>query len=180
MQDNVSAAYRVSFSAARKDERPPQTFVRMTFKQGTIEVGSDYEMTVTLLERKPGQGIARTISTIQALPDSAEWTRDPALVDYRSWIGQWEPSLPTNRACAEYVIDGNRDAGTASSATTGEDNLNVLATMYGAYLAFKEDSRIEIPDTIAGLERLARRLDAARIGYPDFPAAEPEVAPTAE
>ena len=64
-----------------------------------------------------------------------------------------------------------RKRGAATTTTTGEDNLNVLATMFGAYLASKNDTRVDIPGTIEGLEELARRLDEARIGYPDFPEA---------
>jgi predicted dehydrogenase len=166
MQDGISAAYRVAFSAARKDERPPQTFVRMIFERGTIELGADYEVTITHLERTEGRGIRKHIETIRALPDAQSWTQDPALQEYQSWIGQWESSLPTNRACAEF-IRGRIDA--AGAVTTGEDNLNVLATTFGAYLAFEADIRVPIPDTLEGLEALAGRLDRAQIGYPEFP-----------
>jgi hypothetical protein len=57
----------------------------------------------------------------------------------------------------------------ARATTTGEDNLNVLATMFGAYLANRDDVRVEIPRAMDGLDVLAHRLDAAKIGYPDFP-----------
>lgn len=165
MEAGISAAYRVAFSAARRDERAPQTFVRMIFKRGTIELGADYEITITQLRRIHG-GITKEVTTVQALPDAAAWTQDPSLRDYQSWVGQWESCLPTNRSCAEYVLGRTAPSGTT---TTGADNLNVLATMFGAYLARKEDIRVEIPGTIEGLEALARRLDQAQIGYPEFP-----------
>lgn len=169
MEGGVCASYRVAFSAARKDERPPQTFVRMTFKRGTIELGADYEVTITELDRSPsGGGIKKHVTTFHTPPEAANWTQVPALHHYQSWLGQWESCLPTNRSFAKFLL------GTAASAratTTGEDNLNVLATMFGAYLAYHSDIRVEIPRTIEGLEILARRLDEAEIGYPDFPAA---------
>ena len=34
MQDQISAAYRVAFSATRSDDGPPQTFARIIFKKG--------------------------------------------------------------------------------------------------------------------------------------------------
>jgi hypothetical protein len=154
----------VAFSAARKDERPPQTFVRLVFQRGTIELGADYEVTVMVLERSPTGGIRKIVETLNTAPDAAPWTSDPELEPYQSWLGQWESCLPTNRACAEF-IRGNREA--AGAVTTAEDNLNVLATMLGAYLAFQEDIRVPIPGTLAGLDELAARLDRARIGYPE-------------
>jgi D-apiose dehydrogenase len=168
LEGGISAAYRVAFSAARKDERPPQTFVRLTFQRGTIELGADYEVTLTHLERAAGSGIKKYVETIRALPDAGAWTHDPALKAYQSWVGQWESSLPTNRACAEF-IRGN--TGAAGAVTTGEDNLNVLATTFAAYLAFQTDVRVPIPGTLEGLETLAEHLDEAQIGYPDFPPA---------
>jgi predicted dehydrogenase len=166
LEGGISAAYRAAFSAARKDERPPQTFARLTFRQGAIELGPDYEITVTRLQRQVGRGIRKKVTTIQAQPDAAEWTQDPALQHYQSWLGQWESTLPTNQACADF-IRGNTSV--LGPATTGEDNLNVLATMFGAYLAWRNGTRIEIPSTMDGLEELAGRLNEARIGYPDFP-----------
>lgn len=166
MHGEISAAYRVAFSAAHRDERPPQTFVRMTFQRGAIELGVDYAITLTLLERSAASGIKKHVETIRAAPESAPWTQDPALKDYQSWLGQWESCLATNRACAEY-IRGNPD--TAGATTTGEDNLNVLATTFAAYLAAQTDTRVPIPDTLHELHNLASRLDRAQIGYPQFP-----------
>jgi predicted dehydrogenase len=164
LDGGVSAAYRAAFSAARKDERPPQTFARLVFQRGTVELGADYEVTVTVLERSPTGGIRKIVETLNPAPDAAAWTSDPELLPYQSWLGQWQSCLPTNRACAEF-IRGNREA--AGAVTTAEDNLNVLATMLGAYLAFQEDIRVPIPGTLAGLDELAARLDRARIGYPE-------------
>jgi D-apiose dehydrogenase len=166
LEGGISAAYRVAFSAARRDERPPQTFVKMTFKRGTIELGADYEVTISQLERNPAGGVTREVTTLHAPPDAAAWTQDPSLRDYQSWLGQWESCLPTNRSCAEFILGKPTPP---RSVTTGEDNLNVLATMFAAYLAQQQDTRVEIPLTLEGLESLARRLDDARIGYPDFP-----------
>jgi predicted dehydrogenase len=166
LQDGISAAYRVAFSAAHQGERPPQTFARIVFQRGTIELTSDYEVTVTLLDRHVGGGIHRRVEKIVASPDSEPWTQDPSLQDYQSWLGQWESCLSTNRACAEF-IRGNLDV--AGAVTTGEDNLNVLAAVFGAYLASRKDIRVAIPHTFAGLRELAAELDAARIGYPEFP-----------
>ena len=59
--------------------------------------------------------------------------------------------------------------GAETKATTGDDNLNVLAAVFAAYLASMDDIRVEIPHSIRELEVLARRLDEAKIGYPDFP-----------
>ena len=162
LEDGVSGAYRAAFSAARRDEHAPQTFVRLTFKRGTIELGVNYEITITQL-RRTSQQITKEVTTIHALPDAAPWTQDPALRDYQSWLGQWESCLPTNRSCAEFVLGRPSPA---RAVTTGEDNLNVLATMFGAYLARKDDSRVVIPHTLEGLETLAQRLDDAQIGYP--------------
>lgn len=53
--------------------------------------------------------------------------------------------------------------------TTAEDNINVLATTFAAYLVFQVDMRIPIPNTYEDLEALAVRLDEAKIGYPEFP-----------
>jgi|SRR5579872_2047737 len=100
------------------------------------------------------------------MPDGAAWTTDPALEEYRSWLWQWESCLPTNRACAEFVLSGFDASG---AITTGEDNLNVAATMLGAYLAFQKDIRVAIPSTLERLHELAKCLDRAKIGYPDFP-----------
>jgi predicted dehydrogenase len=166
LEVGISAAYRVAFSAARKDERPPQTFVRMIFQRGAIELGADYEVTITLLERPPIGGIRKRVETLRAMPEGAAWTQDPALKDYQSWLGQWESCLPTNRACAQFI---RGDIGAAGAVTTGEDNLNVLATTLAAYLAFHEDVRVAIPQTLQGLDELAARLDRAKIGYPGFP-----------
>jgi D-apiose dehydrogenase len=166
MQKGVTASYRAAFSAAHKDERPPQTFVRMIFRGGTLELGPDYQITATLLERKAAGGIDKKVTTVDGSPESSRWTGDPALQDYQSWLGQWESTLPTNRACAEFVTgNGKKDSG----AITGEDNLNVLATTYGAYLASESDSRVDIPGSIEGLEELAKKLELAKIGYPEFP-----------
>lgn len=171
MEDKISAAYRVAFSAARNDERPPQTFARINFQMGTIELGADYEVTMTLLDRKARGGITKEVVIVHALPDKAEWTKEASLSDYQTWLGQWECCLPTNRSCADVVL-GKMSA--EANPTTGEDNLNVLATVFGAYLASKEDVRVEIPQSIDGLEELARRLNDARIGYPDFPVSGPQ------
>jgi predicted dehydrogenase len=168
MQDQISAAYRVAFSAARSDERPPQTFAKINFKTGTIELGADYKVTMTLLNRNTPGGITKEIVTVQALPDAAEWTKEDSLSEYQSWLGQWECCLPTNRSCADAILG---KSGAEIEATTGEDNLNVLATVFGAYLSCEDKLPVEIPKSIEGLEELARRLDAARIGYPDFPGA---------
>jgi len=167
MEGGISAAYRVAFSAARKDECPPQTFVRMTFQNGTIELAADYEVTITQLDRRAEGGITRDVKTLRASPDAAAWTQVPALRDYQSWLGQWESCLPTNRSCAEYVLGKPAPPGTT---TTGEDNLNVLATMFAAYLAHQKDTRVRIPDALEDLAPLAQELDDARIGYPEFPA----------
>ena len=169
MQDGISASYRVAFSAARVDERPPQTFARLNFQRGTIELGADYELTITLLKRTERAGIVRDVMTTRALPDGAAWTRDAKLTDYQSWLAQWECCLPTNRSCAHAILGS---AGAEAAATTGLDNLNVLASVFGAYLASQDDIRVEIPHSMNELETLARRLDEARIGYPDFPGAE--------
>lgn len=166
MEDGISAAYRVAFSAARSDERPPQTFTRITLQNGTIELGPDYEITLILLDRKALGGITKELVKVRALPDGAEWTRDPSLSDYQSWLGQWECCLPTNRSCADVILGKE---GAETKATTGDDNLNVLAAVFGAYLASMDDIRVEIPHSIRELEVLARRLDEAKIGYPDFP-----------
>jgi predicted dehydrogenase len=166
LDGGISAAYRVAFSVARSDERPPQTFVRLVFQRGTIELGADYQITVTVLERALAGGIRKVVETHNAAPEAASWTQDPELEPYRSWLGQWESCLPTNRACAE-LIRGNLEA--AGGVTTAEDNLNVLATMLAGYLAFQEDARVPIPDTLRGLDELAGRLDRASIGYPNFP-----------
>ena len=165
LEGGVSAAYRVAFSAPHRDERPPQTFVRIVFQRGAIELDADYEVTVTLLDRSAG-GIRKRVETSCAMPEAAPWTQEAALKEYRSWIGQWESSLPTNRACAEFISGNSVGAG---PVTTGEDNLNVLATMFGAYLAARDDRRVSIPSTAQGLEELASQLDRAKIGYPDFP-----------
>jgi D-apiose dehydrogenase len=166
LQGGISAAYRVAFSAAHKNERPPQTFVRMLFQRGTIELDADYELTITALNRNSAEGIAKSVETVRVGPEAAAWTQDPALNEYQSWLGQWESCLPTNRACAEF-IRGNFDI--AGPVTTAEDNLNVLATMLSAYLAFEGDVRVNIPQTFEGLGELSVRLDEARIGYPNFP-----------
>jgi hypothetical protein len=166
MQDQISAAYRVAFSAARNDERPPQTFARINFKMGTIELGADYEVTMILLDRNSSGGITKEIVTVHALPDGAEWTKEDSLSEYQSWLGQWECCLPTNRSCADVILG---KSGAEAKATTGEDNLNVLAAVFGAYLSSEDKVPVEIPQSIEGLEELARRLDDARIGYPDFP-----------
>jgi predicted dehydrogenase len=166
LEEGISAAYRVAFSVARNDERPPQTFVRLVFQRGTIELGADYEITITVLERAATGGIRKIVERLNAAPEAASWTQDPKLEPYQSWLGQWESCLPTNRACAEFVR-GNRQG--AGAVTTGEDNLNVLATMLAAYLAFQEDTRVVIPNTLPGLDELAMRLDRASVGYPNFP-----------
>lgn len=166
VQGGITAAYRVAFSAAHKDERPPQTFVRMIFERGTIELGSDYQITLTMVDRSLTGGITKHVRTLLALPDAASWTQVPALKEYRSWLGQWECSLPTNLACAEFVR-GNVDA--AGAVTTGQDNLNVLATTFGAYLSSQTNAPVPIPRTIEELQALALRLDEAKIGYPGFP-----------
>jgi hypothetical protein len=171
MQNGLSASYRVAFSAARDDERPPQTFARITFQGGSIELGADYKLTMILLDRSAREGITRQSETTIALPEGAEWTREPALTDYQSWLGQWECCLPTNRSCAAVVL-GKPSA--EANATTGEDNLNVLAATFAAYLASMLDTRIDIPQSIDGLAELARHLDDAKIGYPDFPEGELE------
>src|SRR5579862_1887027 len=164
LERGVSAAYRVAFSAAHRDERPPQTFVRMVFERGSIELDSEYEITLTLLERS-ATGIRKQTNTTYATPEAAPWTQEPALKDYQSWLGQWESCLPTNRACAEFIL-GDFDA--AGAVTTGVDNLNVLATVYGAYLASKRDVRVAVPEAMEGLSELASELDAAKIGYPEW------------
>jgi D-apiose dehydrogenase len=169
MQGGISASYRVAFSAARIDERPPQTFARLNFKRGTIELGADYELNITLLRRTAQAGIVRDVTRTHALPDGAEWTREAQFRDYQSWLGQWECCLPTNRSCAHAIL-GKADP--AATTTTGRDNLNVLASVFGAYLASQDDIRVDIPQSMNELEKLARRLDDARIGYPDFPGAE--------
>ena len=76
--------------------------------------------------------------------------------------------LADQPVCA-HVMSGK--SGAEADATTGEDNLNVLATVFGAYLSCETKFPVEIPQSIEGLEELARRLDDARIGYPDFPGA---------
>lgn len=167
MEDGISAAYRVAFSAAHRAERPPQTFARMVFQRGTIELEGDYQVTLTFLDRQPRGGINRRVEKIVAAPDADPWTQDPALADYQSWLGQWESCLPTNRACAEFIL-GNTQA--VGAVTTAEDNLNVLATTFGAYLAFQQDVRVSIPGTLADLGELAAELDSAKIGYPEFAA----------
>jgi predicted dehydrogenase len=169
MQDGLTASYRVAFSAARSDERPPQTFARITFQRGTIELGPDYKITMILLDRNARGGIARQCETAIASPDGAEWTRDPALSDYQSWLAQWECCLPTNRAGAAVVLG---ETGAEARATTGENNLNVLAATFAAYVASMLDTRVEIPQSIEALEELARRFDKEKIGYPDFPTTE--------
>jgi len=166
IQGGISAAYRAAFSAAHKDERPPQTFIRAVFQRGTIELAADYEITITVLERSETDGITKPTETIVAEPDRAAWTQDPALKEHQSWLGQWESCLPTNRACAEFIRGNINSAG---AVTTGEDNLNVLATTFAAYLAFRTDARVPIPATLEDLEVLAAHLDEARVGYPDFP-----------
>jgi D-apiose dehydrogenase len=170
MQDRISAAYRVAFSAARGDERPPQTFARIIFRNGTIELGADYELTMIVLDRNGRAGIAKEVTTVRAAPDGDEWTKEPYLGDYQSWLGQWECCLPTNRSCAEVILG---QTGAEARATSGHDNLNVLATVFGAYLASMDDVRVDIPQSIEELEQFAGRLDDARIGYPDFPGAAP-------
>jgi hypothetical protein len=136
------------------------------FQKGTIELEVDYDVSVTTLDRAAGGSIERRVEKLVASPDGEPWTQDPSLQDYQSWLGQWESCLPTNRACAEFI---RRNFDAAGAVTTGEDNLNVLAAVFGAYLASQKDVRVPIPRTIEGLRTLAAEFDSASIGYPEFP-----------
>jgi hypothetical protein len=71
-----------------------------------------------------------------------------------------------NRACAQFIFGNTKEAG---AVTTGEDNLNVLATVFAVYQASQSDLRVAIPGTEEGLRPLARELNAARIGYSESP-----------
>lgn len=147
MMNGITALVEVSVETLLENERPPQVFLTIFGTKGTIEVGPDFRCAITTLDKH-----SEKQSSIITLP-----------APIYQWSGQYGSGVSCMVAANSHYLNSIVD--NTEAETSGLDNLNTIASAYGAYLSAEKNQVVDV----ANLEILDTYLEEAKIGYPEYP-----------
>ncbi|MDH7601720.1 MAG: Gfo/Idh/MocA family oxidoreductase [Armatimonadota bacterium] len=124
MENEATVTCELSYASKLEHDRFPETFIRVECENGSVELGPDYWVKVTVDGKTTAQ---------RHVPPSYDWATPTHQVVHASIVD-----------CNANLLNAIREGTPAE--TTGEDNLRTLELVFAAYESARTGKAVNVPN----------------------------------